>query len=355
MTELEVFQATVEHRRPDRILCYTDFVPDLLGRVVKHIGTENFVDHYGMFHRQWIEPIAPADLKPLDFTKYFEDANLPEGTEINENGHALVPSGFYHFWGLVSPLRNATSIKEIEEYPLRDYSGFDFSQMAGDVAAAHARGHVACAFVGHLYEFAWETRGHEEFLMDLIERPAWAHCMLERIADRNMVRALAFARAGVDLIFTGDDVANQNAMMFSPAIWREFIHSRWAKTWKAMKEINPRIKIWYHTDGNASAIIPEMVDAGLDILNPVQPECLDVAELQKRFGNRLSFDGCIGTQSTMPWGKPADVRARVKYLIETVGQNGGLIIAPTHILEPEVSLENIDALFDAIREYGQRG
>jgi uroporphyrinogen decarboxylase len=354
MTELEIFRATVEHRRPDRFLCYADFVPDLLSRVVEHIGTDDFAAHYEMWHRPCIEPKAPADLKPLDFSKYFQDEHFPEGTEINENGHALVPSGFYHFWGLVSPLRNAKSLKEIQEFPLRDYSSFDTSHMADEVAAAHARGHVACGFVGHLYEFAWESRGYEEFLIDLVDRPQWAHCLLQRIADRNMFRAIALARAGADLIFTGDDIANQNSMMFSPATWREFIHSRWVKTWNAIKDINPGTMIWYHTDGNPIDIIPEMVDAGLDILNPVQPECLDVAALQKQYGKRLSFDGCIGTQSTMPWGKPADVRARVKYLIDTIGRNGGLFISPTHILEPEVPLENIDALFDACKEYGQR-
>ena len=140
--------------------------------------------------------------------------------------------------------------------------------------------------------------------------------------------------------------------MFSPDTWRKLIHSRWEKIWRAVKEIRPEVCIWYHSDGNIEAIAPELVVAGLDILNPVQPECVDADAIRHRFGKRLTFDGCIGTQSTMPWGTPDEVRARVKEVIDKYGRNGGLIIAPTHVLEPEVPLENIDALFDACREYG---
>ena len=121
-----------------------------------------------------------------------------------------------------------------------------------------------------------------------------------------------------------------------------------------MRRFAERVEIpWiYHSDGNVIDIVGDLIEAGLDILNPLQPEALDIDAIHKRYGDRLSFDGCIGTQSTMPWGTAEDVRARVKQVIEKYGQNGGLFIKPTHVLEPEVPLENIDALFDACREYG---
>jgi uroporphyrinogen decarboxylase len=110
--------------------------------------------------------------------------------------------------------------------------------------------------------------------------------------------------------------------------------------------------IWYHSDGNLLPVIGDLVEAGLDILNPLQPECLDVEEVHRRFGKRLTFDGCIGTQSTMPFGTPDAVRARVKELIEKYGRSGGLMLSPTHVLEPEVPLANIDAFAAACREFG---
>jgi uroporphyrinogen decarboxylase len=351
-TDLQNFYATCEHRRPGRILFYADFVEDLHKRVVDHIGTDNIAGHYGMIQPAWIDLPLPTGSKPLDFTPYWANEILPEGTSINQDGVAMVPSGFYHFWGYISPLRNAQSIHELETYPMRDFHNADDSSLKGQVEQLHKEDKIAKGWVGHMYETAWQIRGYEQFLMDMVEQPEWAQCLLDRIAEQNMIRAIAFAKAGVDWITCGDDVANQKAMMFAPATWREMMLSRWKEIWKTIKEINPNAKIWYHSDGNIMDIIPELLDAGVDILNPLQPECLDLDTVHKRFGSRATFDGCIGTQSTMPWGTPTDVRNCVKELIEKYGKNGGLIISPTHILEPEVPLENIDALCDACREFG---
>lgn len=351
-TDLEDFLATTEFRRPSRILYHASFTEDLRRRVIEHIGTTNIAGYYGFYSTHGISLRPPEGWKPPDFSKYWENEDLPEGTTINGNGVAMVPAHFYHFWGYVSPLRNAKSLKEIEEYPIVDVSDWSDAHLADEVAAAHAKGKVVIGSVGHMYETAWQIRGYEQFLIDTIERPAWAECLLQRLADNNMIRACAYARAGADVLHCGDDVANQTSLMFAPETWRKLIHSRWAKIWKAAKEIRPEIRIFYHSDGNVEAIVPDLVEAGLDILNPVQPECVDADAIHKRFGRRLTFDGCIGTQSTMPWGTPDEVRARVKEVIEKYGQNGGLIISPTHVLEPEVPLENIDALFDACREYG---
>jgi len=351
-TDLEAFRDTVAHRRPGRVLYSAGFTPDLHRRVVEHIGTEDVAGHYGFWRLRSLTTPRPEGLPPPDYTPYWQGQELPEGTTFDGHGVAMVPSGFFHFWGYVSPLRNAASLADIENYPLDDVAEWDFSHMGGEVASAHADGAVAGIFVGHMYETAWQIRGYEQFLLDTIERPAWAECLLERLFQQNLARAVGAAKAGADLIFCGDDVANQNAMMFSPETWRKLIHSRWSKLWRTVKEIRPDVRIKYHSDGNLAAVVGEMVDAGLDILNPVQPECLDADELYRQYGDRLTLDGTIGTQSTMPWGKPADVRARVKEVIDKYGRNGGLIIAPTHVLEPEVPLENIDALCEACREYG---
>ncbi len=352
MNDLESFYATTEHRRPGRVLYETSFTPDLKQRLIEHIGTEDIGAHYGFCRKAALGMKRPKDLPPLDYSRYWEEEDLPEGTQINSFGVAQVPSGFYHFFGYVSPLRNASCLEEIEEYPLDDMSGWDVSHMKPLVDQAHAQGKIAVGFVGHMYETAWQIRGYEQFLMDMIERPSWAECLLQRLADQNMVKAVAFARAGADLIRCGDDVANQNTLMFSPDMWRGTMHSRWAAVWRAVKEIHPAARVWYHSDGNVIDIVPDLVDAGLDILNPVQPECLDADAIHAEFGDRLTFDGCIGTQSTMPHGTPDEVRARVKEVIDRYGSNGGLMIAPTHILEPEVPIENIDAMVEACREYG---
>jgi uroporphyrinogen decarboxylase len=355
MTDLKNFRATVMHQRPERILCYADFTPDLRRRAEEHAGTADLSAHYGMVNLNGIIIRKPADVPDLDFTAYWADSDLPKGTTIDEHGVAMVPSGYFHFWGYVSPLRNAQDISELENYPVPDINNWDLSDLPGQVARRHAEGRIAGGWIGHMYEDSWQIRGYEQFLMDMVERPAWAECLLERLMQRNMQRAIAFARAGVDLVRCGDDVANQRAMMFSPDTWRRMMLSRWRQVWRAIREINPACQIWYHSDGNISAIVEDLIEAGVNILNPLQPEALDLTALHQRYGKQLTFDGCVGTQSTMPFGTPDDVRARVKELIACYGQEGGLILSPTHVLEPDVPLANVDAFFAACQEYGTFG
>jgi len=352
MSQLEDFLATVEHRAPERVLYSFGCTPDLQRRLAEHTGTQDFATHYGLFSPVGVHLKRPENSPPIDYSRYWENEKLPEGTTFDGYGVAMAPSGFYHFFGYISPLRNATSLEEIENYPLDDLSTWDTSEMAGTVKKAHAEGRVASSWIGHMYEISWQIRGYEQFLIDTIERPQWAECMLQKLAEQNMIKAVAGAKAGADMISCGDDVANQKALMFAPETWRTMHHSRWKKIWRAVKDINPNCRIWYHSDGNVTGILDDLVDSGLDILNPLQPECLDLDAIHRRYGSRLTFDGTIGTQSTMPFGTPDEVTARVKYVIETYGRNGGLIVSPTHVLEPEVPLANIDAMCNACRKFG---
>ncbi|MFW6065910.1 MAG: uroporphyrinogen decarboxylase family protein [Planctomycetota bacterium] len=354
-TDLECFRATVEHRRPPRVLYYAGFTPDLKRRIREHIGCDDIAAHYGLWQRRHPDVGRRAGAQPPDYSPYWADVQLPEGTYINGVGVAMAPGSMYHFRRYLSPLENARSLSDIESYPLEDPSDWLTDHLSAEVEAAHAEGLVAEGWVGHMYETAWQIRGYEQFLMDMVERPSWAECLLERLAARNAVRAEAFARAGADLIRCGDDVANQRSLMFSPDMWRRMIHSRWSRIWRRVKEIHPCAVVWYHSDGNVAPIVGELVEDGLDILNPLQPECLDVDGIHRRYGHRLSFDGLMGTQSTMPHGSPDDVRRRVRDVLDRYGCDGGVIISPTHVLEPEVPLANIDALFAACRDYGSAG
>ena len=119
---------------------------------------------------------------------------------------------------------------------------------------------------------------------------------------------------------------------------------------RAAKEINPRVVCYYHSDGNISSVIPDLIETGVEILNPVQPECMDPIAIKKQYGEAVTLWGTIGTQRLMPFGTAREVADTVKTMIREVGYNGGLVIAPTHVLEPEVPWENIEALVEAVRE-----
>lgn len=114
---------------------------------------------------------APKDLPPLDFPAHWLDADLPEGSVINSLGAAKVPGSVYHFTHSVAPLRAATSLREIERFPIVDPSSYDASHLAASVEEAHVAGRPAIMWVGHMYEIAWQIRGYEPFLIDLIDNP----------------------------------------------------------------------------------------------------------------------------------------------------------------------------------------
>lgn len=353
MNQLERFRATCAHERPDRLLYNAGFTPDLHRRLAEHLGTDDFAGHYDMFAPVSVDPRPPAGHTPPDFSRYFEDADLPKGTTIGQDGPAMVPSGFYHFWGYVSPLRNAQSLDELEAYPFDDHTDYATDHMADEAARAHADGRVVVGNVMHMYETSWQIRGYEQFLTDLLVQPEWAECILDMVARRCTFRAVAAARAGADYLMCGDDVANQNSLMFSVDIWRRFMKSRWAEIWAAARAVKPDIEIFYHSDGDIMDIIPELIEIGVTILNPIQPECVDPLAIKRQFGDRIALHGTVGTQTTMPFGTPDDVRQTVKHRVDTLAADGALMLAPTHVLEPEVPIENVEAFFSACQDFGR--
>jgi uroporphyrinogen decarboxylase len=134
-------------------------------------------------------------------------------------------------------------------------------------------------------------------------------------------------------------------------MYRTWLKPRLKRVIDAAKAVKPDILIQYHSCGYATPLIPDLIEAGIDILNPVQPECMDVEQVLREFGGQLSFNGTLGTQTTMPFGTPDEVRATVHRNLELAGPRGGLFCCPTHMLEPEVPWENIEAYVAACREW----
>ncbi|MBN1445293.1 MAG: hypothetical protein JW957_04210 [Candidatus Omnitrophica bacterium] len=353
MTQLEKFTATVRHEPHSDFLFHASFTPELAKRIREKYGLSDNGELrplFGMYEMFVVQPKEPEITTATDFSKYFVDVEKPKGSFINRIGVLEIPAHFYHFTGYISPLRNVRKFNELEEFSFPPAEGFDASGMKGKVKKAHEEGRVAMTWTGHMYEYAWQVRGYEQFLLDMVDNPDWCDYILDRFMERNLNIAVLAAKAGVDIITTGDDIANQNSLMFSKSMWRNFIRDKWAKVYAAAREIKPDIKIWYHSDGNVMEIVPEMIEIGLTILNPVQPECMDLVKLKKQYGKQLVFDGTVGTQTTMPFGSPEEVKRVVRERKKELGYDGALILSPTHVLEPEVPIENIEAFISACKE-----
>jgi uroporphyrinogen decarboxylase len=199
-----------------------------------------------------------------------------------------------------------------------------------------------------IFETAWALRGLEQMLMDLVLDPDLADALLEIPYQYHLTAAKKLVEMGVDMVWTGDDVGGQHAMIISPAHWRRFLKPRMANFIAELKAINPDVKVAYHSDGKIWPIIPELIEIGLDVLNPIQPASMDPAEMKQKYGDKLCFWGTVDEQHTLPDGSPDDVRAEVIERLRTIGKGGGLIMGPTHHVQLDTPLENFWAMVDTI-------
>lgn len=347
MTQRERFFAFVHHERVDRIPRYARFSNDLKKQIQKAVGAENLEAYFDMdrYTRFW--PDKPKHYKPYDFSHYFPGRQHGEkGFTINADGIGSEAGGFYHFAHIVSPLAHAEKFEEIENYPCDDWSTWDWSKYPQQFAEAKEQGFVTAVTPNGMFEWAWGIRGIERFMEDMLLRPEWAEVLLDKIRGRLKRVIMEGAKAGADMIIAGEDIGTQNGMMISPETWRALLKPRWIDLFSAARAIKPDIVIWYHSDGNVWDVLDDLVEIGMNILNPVQPECMDPVAIRRRFGKRLALDGTLGTQTTFPFDSPEGVRRVVRERINTLSP--GLMLAPTHILEPDVLVDNVLAFFDEV-------
>jgi len=228
---------------------------------------------------------------------------------------------------------------------------YRYEHLAEDVRKLQDAGYAALYSAVQIFEPAWYWYGLDNFMCDMMDGGELAGAMMEKMTSLMEVVCGKLAEAGVDIIVYGDDVGTQRSLMMSLDLWKQWIQPYTKRALDAAKNVKPDLLAYYHSDGAIAEIIPGLIEIGVDILNPVQPECLDPGEIKRIYGDRLAFWGTIGTQTTMPFGTPEDVRRAVVKSIETVGYNGGLVVAPTHVLEPEVPWENIAAFVDTVKNY----
>ncbi len=354
LTRRENCLAVMNRDNPEWIVYRISYTPDLQRRVQESIKLSDSIRYHG-FPSAGIS--APYERKEdnRDFSKYYADMELPEGSRIDGMGAAFIPGSKYHFEKKIHPMRNFTSPKDVEEYPWPQEPPYDdayheaLKKSAEDIKS---RDLIAVGSGGSIFEATWYLRGMDNLFADFILNEDLAAALLDKLTSFRIRSARAAGIAGADMLGTGDDVGMQNRMLMSPDEWRKWLKPRFASVIAAAREHNPDIHVKYHSDGFIEPIIPDLIEIGVTILNPVQPECMDPVKLKKQYGDRLCLDGTIGIQTTMPFGTPDDVDREVKRMIETVGKGGGLIIAPTHVLEPEVPLDNIRAFLDAVDRYG---
>lgn len=355
MTSRDRVLIALNHEEPDRVPIQVDFTPEIAEKLSKYFKIENTTAEAYSGKASELPIVMGHDLLVAWHgiaTSYYQH---------NEKDEYVCEWGVKWRW-VEYPGGKYT---EMVEPPLRDESKLTFYScpdpheawrydvvkfLKRDYGNSHA---IVGAMPCTLFEAAWYLRGMDRFLMDLVVNKDFAHELLNKLFDFQLATGTALAKEGVDIIWIGDDFGTQDSIIISPDLWREFFKPRYAKLIKAFKEVNPDLKVAYHSDGNIEALLPEYIETGVDVLNAVQPKSMDPAHLKKKFGNNLSFWGTIDIQETLPHGSPGDVENEVKLRIQTVGQRGGLILGPSHNIQPDVPFENILAFYDSVEKYGK--
>ena len=298
------------------------------------------------------DPSGARDVDIWGVPRVLVQARMHDGTGEFEEPYREV---------LVSPLAASRSPEEIFEYPgWPSPDWYDYSVIAAQCRRCRDAGRVT-VFMGdrlnRIAQFkpAMYLRGTERIFLDLVEAPEIAHALFDRIRGFYLEytrRILEAAGGGIDILCTGDDFGAQGGPLISPAMWSDFLREGFA-AYSALGHAFG-VRVMHHTCGAVYDLIPQLIHAGLDILQALQPEAarMDPEGLKQAFGDRLSFMGGVSIQRVLPRGSVAEVRAHVRRLFEAMAPGGGFIACSSHNVQADTSLSNIDALLTAYREFG---
>jgi uroporphyrinogen decarboxylase len=199
-----------------------------------------------------------------------------------------------------------------------------------------------------LFERAWTLAGMENLFIAMVSNRTFIHSLLDKILDFNLriiENACAF---GIDAMMFGDDWGQQTGLLVGPHLWREFIKSRIKQMYELVKSKGKFVFI--HSCGKVDELFPELIECGVNVFNPFQPEVMNVFEVKEKYGDSLTFYGGISTQKTLPYGTVSQVRDEVRQLLDVVGKNGGYIAAPAHAIPGDAKSENIAAMIEVLQE-----
>jgi uroporphyrinogen decarboxylase len=356
MKPRERVMMALQHEAPDRCPMQVSFTPEFADRLREDLRIEGAALH---------NPHGGGNTYALE-RALGEDLLL---TSVGwANSYYQAPRRYTDEWGVgwdsieyATPF-GAGRYTEIRHHPLADDRALEgyqppdphrpelYSEAARVVAEFREEYWIVGVTVTTVFECAWALRGYERLLTDMALDPDRADRILDIPYDYHLAAARRLVELGVDMIWIGDDVGAQQAMLISPQMWRRFLKPRMAAFIGELKAINPAVKVAYHSDGTLYPILPDLIEIGLDVLNPIQPACMDPARVKKEFGDRLCFWGSIDEQYTLPFGTPEQVRSEVADRLESLGRSGGLILGPTHHVQLDTPLENFWAMVHAITE-----
>ncbi len=367
----------IEHEEPDRVplegVAWGEWSYPFLLRLMDHLGLEG--GGSGGMPRSLFGSQEELEIIARKLGTDFRGVSMDPPVEFRRKA-VCDPNYHYHWgiqvapdtledeWGVRRQLNAAKIQSRVVYHPLQGKDALD----GYDFPDPHAEGrfdaaekllkkwrdeYLVSAIWGgdSFFSQAWYLRGFRDFIMDMHSNPKFVDELLDNLGRVFLEAGKRFAEMGVDIIAVADDIAAQTGLIVSPRLWRRYIKPQMKTLFDEFKKRG--LYILYHTDGNCELIIPDLIEIGVDILNPIQPECMDPAKVKEQYGDRLTLSGTISIQDTLPRGNVDDVKREVKTRIQTCGAGGGLIISPSNQVLLDTKVENFLAIYDAVREFGQ--
>jgi uroporphyrinogen decarboxylase len=326
------------------------FVPEQLVHVDQDVAQRLQTD---------VWPVLPGTASTFEY-QYRDEGDYRAYTDEWGIGWRMPKEGGFYYDMYYHPLAGADSLDEFKNYPFPDpVDDARFDSLRAQTEAAVAQGKAValagpCAGIAEVC--SW-LRGYEKYYIDLALNQDYVATMLDRLVEFKSAfweRALAEIGHMVDVVVEADDLGGQNAPLISPRTYRTLIQPRHQRLFSFIKDQAP-VKVFYHSCGAIRKLIPDLVDAGIDILNPVQISAadMDLFELKREFGQNLVFwGGGVDTQGVLGTATPGEVRSHVRQNIEALAPGGGFVFAAVHDIQANVPPENIMAMWEAWQEHG---
>lgn len=285
----------------------------------------------------------------------------PDSMYVNSWGGGVTKAGVDNWFPSYHPLAETHSIEDLEKYPWPD--------MNDPTRVAHVRAHAQKLHEENKYalmgtpwlafpvERAYEMQRMDKFYLNMGRHPDFVVELLKKTGEMCktlMGHFLDECGDVIDIVKIGDDLGMQSSLMLSPKMYRNYVKPIHADYISFIKS-KTKAKVFFHTDGDVFPLLPDFVEMGIDILNPIQTSAgkmSNLPELKKQFGKDLIFCGAIDTHRVLPFGTPEEVRAEVKRIIDVLGEGGGYMLASVHTILEDVSAENVLAMVDAVEEFG---
>lgn len=258
-----------------------------------------------------------------------------------------------YLWELPpAPLASASTIEELENYNWPSVEWFDFSEISERLS--EWEDFCIMASGCSVFQHATFIRGMDNLMMDMCLQPEMAHFVLNKVADfyfEYYSRMFEVAGNKISVFALADDLGMQNSLLLSPELMEEYVFPNL----KRMCDLAHKhgMKLLLHTCGNIESIIPRLVELGVDVLDPIQPECMDPLYIKEKYGKDICLRGGISVQNIVSRGTVDEVESEARRIAETLKIGGGYIFSPGHpVLQDDIPVENIIALYEAGRKYG---